>query len=85
MSYIKDKGIALKNAEKGLSIASTKDKNTALEKVAESIEKNREEILNANKKDIDVSRRNNMTEALIDRLMLDDIRIDGIIDRKSVV
>lgn len=80
MSYIKDKGMALKKAEKELSIASTRDKNLALEKVAESIEKNREEILKANKKDINISRKNNMTEALIDRLMLDDIRLDGIIE-----
>ncbi len=80
MSYIKDKGIALKNAEKELSIASTKDKNIALEKVAESIERNREEILIANKKDINISRKSNMTEALIDRLKLDDSRLDGIIE-----
>ena len=85
LSYIKSKGIALRNAEKELSIASTREKNLALQKVAESIKNNRQEILNANKKDVDISRKDNMTEALIDRLMLDDDRLDGIIEGINTV
>ncbi|WP_075727264.1 glutamate-5-semialdehyde dehydrogenase [Tissierella creatinophila] len=82
---MESKGIALRNAEKQLSIASTRDKNLALQKVAESIKNNRQEILNANQKDVDISRKNNMTEALIDRLMLDDDRLDGIIEGINTV
>ncbi len=85
MEYIKEKGSALKRAEKDLSVASTRDKNSALKKVAESIENNRKEILDANKEDIRISRERNMTEALIDRLMLDDTRLDGIIDGINTV
>lgn len=85
MDYIKEKGLLLKQAEKQLTIASTKDKNIALEKVAMSIEKNREEILKANKLDVNNGRDNNMTEALIDRLALDNSRLDGIIEGINVV
>ncbi len=80
MTYIKDKGIALKKAEEKLSIASTKDKNIALEEVKKSIDKNRKEILDANSKDIRSAKENKLTDAIIDRLMLDDSRLDGILD-----
>lgn len=80
MTYIRDLGISLKNAEKQLSIASTRDKNIALEKVAEAIENNREEILKANQLDIEIGKKENMSSALIDRLMLDHERLNGIIE-----
>lgn len=80
LTYIRDLGISLKNAEKQLSIASTRDKNIALEKVAEAIENNREEILKANQLDIEIGKKENMSSALIDRLMLDHERLNGIIE-----
>ena len=85
MTYIREKGILLKNKENDLSIATTLDKDYALEKVSESIEKNRKEILKANFKDVEIARENNTSEALIDRLMLDDERIDGIIEGINTV
>ncbi len=85
MDYIKEKGLLLKQAERQLTIASTKDKNIALEQVAMSIENNREEILKANELDVKNGRDNNMTEALIDRLALDNSRLDGIIEGINVV
>ncbi|MDR7871561.1 MAG: glutamate-5-semialdehyde dehydrogenase [Tissierellaceae bacterium] len=85
MTYIEEKGIVLKQAEKQLSIASTKDKNIALEKVALAIDKNRESILKANELDVKTGIENNMTEALIDRLALDNNRLDGIIDGINTV
>ncbi len=54
-------------------------------KVAEAIENNREEILKANQIDIKVGKENNMPAALIDRLMLDDQRLDGIIEGVNTV
>lgn len=85
MTYIKDRAKLLKRAEKQLSITSTKNKNIALKKVAEAIESNREEILDANKKDINIGKKNNMLESLLDRLMLDNDRIDSIIDGINTV
>lgn len=80
MSYIIDKLGLLKKSEVKLSGASTKDKNEALLKVAEAIEDNRGEILEKNKLDIQNARKVKMSEALIDRLLLDDGRINGIIE-----
>ena len=80
-----EKGKLLKQSEKQLSIASTKDKNIALEKVAEAIDKNRLEILKANELDIRNGKDNNMSSALIDRLALDDNRLNGIIDGINTV
>ena len=79
MTCIDDMGLILKRAEKQLSIASTQDKNTALRLVAEAIDNNRKEILQANGLDIKLARESNMKEGLVDRLMLDDNRIDGIL------
>lgn len=80
MSYILDKCKLLKNAELKLSEASTEDKNYALLKVAEALDKNRLDILKGNELDIKNAKENNIGEGLIDRLRLDNKRIDGIID-----
>lgn len=80
MTYIEEKGKLLKAAEKQLSIASTKDKNIALEKVAQAIEARREEILRANQEDIEAGKASDMSAALIDRLTLNNERLDGIIE-----
>jgi glutamate-5-semialdehyde dehydrogenase len=80
MNYIVEKCKLLKNAELELSQASTERKNGALLKVAEALDKNRKDILENNKLDVKNGENNKMTEGLIDRLRLDDSRIDGIID-----
>jgi glutamate-5-semialdehyde dehydrogenase len=80
MSYISDIGKLLRKSENQLSIASTEDKNLALEEVVESIENNRKNILESNKVDIAIAKENNMKPSLIDRLKLDDEKIDSIIE-----
>ncbi|MFY9214605.1 MAG: glutamate-5-semialdehyde dehydrogenase [Tissierellaceae bacterium] len=80
VTYIEEKGKLLKAAEKQLSIASTKDKNIALEKVAQAIEARREEILRANQEDVEAGKASDMSAALIDRLTLNNERLDGIIE-----
>lgn len=77
--YLEKKLNLLKNAEVNLSKSKTEDKNRALELVKESINKNRKEILSANKKDMKSGKEAGMNEGLLDRLYLDDSRIDGII------
>ncbi len=54
------------------------DKDRALLAVADALEKRREEIFEANRTDIRIARENNMKEGLIDRLMLNDARIEGM-------
>lgn len=66
-------------AKKNFVKLSTKDKNKILENIKISMEKNRKNILEANKKDYDKGISNNMAEGLLDRLKLDDSRIDSMI------
>ena len=68
-----------KKAKKDFVKLSTKDKNKILENIKISMEENRENILDANKKDYDKGISNNMAEGLLDRLKLDDERIDSMI------
>ena len=82
---ISEKGKLLKEAEKQLSIASSHDKNLALQYVREAIDENRKSILKANDRDIENAHKINMSEGLIDRLKLDDARIDGIIQALDTV
>lgn len=71
---------SLRKAGSKLSLLKADKKNKALKVVAEALDKNRAAIIEANKKDIDAGRASGMSESLIDRLMLDNKRIDGIID-----
>lgn len=80
MSYIKDLGKSLKEAERELSVASTNKKNQSLEKVAKSIEEMRGFILEENLKDIESAKKSNMKKSLVDRLRLDEDKIEGIIE-----
>ena len=68
-----------KKAKKDFVKLSTKDKNKILENIKISLENNRKNILDANKKDYDKGLLNNMAEGLLDRLKLDDDRIDSMI------
>ncbi|MCR2044137.1 glutamate-5-semialdehyde dehydrogenase [Anaerosalibacter massiliensis] len=85
MNYVLNKGILLKKAEEEFSTASTEDKNIALKKVSESLENHREDILENNAKDIELEKKNNMKSGLIDRLRLDNERLDGIIEGINTV
>ncbi len=56
----------------------TNKKNAALLAIADALEANREQIKAANRLDIEAGRSNGLNEGLIDRLTLDDSRIDGV-------
>lgn len=60
--------------------ASTGQKNDALAAIAQSLEANATRIVVANKLDVERGIENGLTEALIDRLTLDEDRISGIAD-----
>ncbi|QTQ15353.1 glutamate-5-semialdehyde dehydrogenase [Treponema parvum] len=69
----------LRKNSKILAGQTAKQKNAALASVCKAIEKHRKEILKANEKDINKAALAGMSEALIERLSLDDKKIDGII------
>lgn len=54
---------------------STKKKNEVLKKVAEEIEKRTDEIITANKMDIENAMERNMKKSLVDRLLLNEKRV----------
>ncbi len=70
----------LRAASEKLALQTAAQKNTALEAVAISIEGNREKILEANSKDVEKARSKGMTESLIERLSLDDKKLNSILD-----
>ncbi|WP_140182005.1 glutamate-5-semialdehyde dehydrogenase [Providencia stuartii] len=73
-------GKAAREASWQLAQLSTKQKNAALEQIADLLEQESATILEANAKDIEQARANGMTPALQDRLLLTQERLKGIAD-----
>ena len=72
-----------KNARKAsqiLTLANSDLKNSALESMAVDIENNKENILEANIKDVEKAKANNISKSFLDRLILNDERIKSISD-----
>lgn len=65
-------------AEFQLSQLGTVDKNRALNKMADDLEKNSQTILKANQTDLENAKQNGMAKAMQDRLLLDNDRIKGM-------
>ena len=61
-----------------LACSDPMEKQQALVRAAESISDNKEKILSENFKDIQKAKSNGLSDAMIDRLLLDDIRVEGI-------
>ncbi|KLV11062.1 MULTISPECIES: glutamate-5-semialdehyde dehydrogenase [Photobacterium] len=71
-------GQAAQQAAFELATAATKQKNQALAIIADELEANRDTILAANALDIEAAKASGMTDALIDRLLLNEERLSGI-------
>jgi len=71
-------GKAAKDAAFALATASTAQKNQALAIIADELEANADVILKANAKDIELGREAGLTDALLDRLLLNEQRLIGI-------
>ena len=71
-------GKAAKDAAFELATASTAQKNQALAIIADELEANAANILAANAKDIELGREAGLTDALLDRLLLNEERLTGI-------
>lgn len=76
---------SLRAASQKLALQNASLKNKALAAVADALDKNRASIIAANKLDIDAARANGMSDSIIDRLLLNDKRIDGIIESLCLV
>ena len=75
-----DIGARAKAASAVLASASAERKHAALIGAAEAVWKTREAIIEANLRDLEFGRNKGLSDAMMDRLMLDEERIQGIVD-----
>ena len=69
-----------RSASRTLALSPSKQKTQALEAIAKNIRDHQADILAANAKDIEKAKKNGMSSALVDRLLLDEKRISSIAD-----
>ena len=79
MTALQIQGAAAKSASRVLAITGTSQKNDALKSIADALDKNRQQILDANSEDMKRAQESGMSISLQDRLLLTDERIDGMI------
>ncbi|NKX72571.1 glutamate-5-semialdehyde dehydrogenase [Rhodobacteraceae bacterium R_SAG3] len=75
-----DIGTRAKAAAQQLATASSAQKEQALTAAADEVWAKREDIIAANAKDLEFGREKGLSSAMMDRLMLDEARIQGIVD-----
>jgi glutamate-5-semialdehyde dehydrogenase len=75
-----DIGARAKAASAELGSASAERKHAALISAAENVWKNRAGIIEANALDLEFGRQKGLSEAMMDRLMLDEDRIQSMVD-----
>jgi glutamate-5-semialdehyde dehydrogenase len=78
VEQLQNKGKAAKAAAHRLAFVSTDTKNKALLNIADDLLAGKDAILAANKKDYDAAKASGMGAALLDRLMLDESRLEAI-------
>src|ERR1700704_6026597 len=69
---------AARDASRLLATLDSATKNTALHAIADALEARTPEILEANARDMEAGRENDLSAALLDRLALDESRVAGI-------
>jgi glutamate-5-semialdehyde dehydrogenase len=80
LEEIRQKGERARQAARRLATLDTRTKNRALKAIAEVLVARQDAILAANRRDLEAGRRVELSEALLDRLMLNPKRLEGIAD-----
>jgi glutamate-5-semialdehyde dehydrogenase len=78
--YMTGVGQRARAAARATARAGTAEKNRALAAIATAIDRARADIIRANAADLEAGRAAGLDAALLDRLTLDDARVDAIID-----
>lgn len=78
MTALTEMGQKAKKAAALLAKASSAEKNRALQAAADALREQKAEILAANQTDIEKGKQNGMSEALLDRLLVNDARIEAM-------
>ena len=76
--YITKVGQQSVKASTVLKSLSTKTKDNLLLSIAENIRNEKDKIITANQKDLNLAQKNKMPKAMLNRLMLDNDRIESI-------
>ncbi len=79
-SLMADIGARAREASHALAFATAERKHAALTAAADAVWEARATIIEANKEDLVFGREKGLSGAMMDRLMLDDARIKGIVD-----
>lgn len=85
VTSVKEKAKKAKHVSKKLGLLQTEEKNDALLKMAEALEQNSRFILQENQKDLDAGKEKGFSEALMDRLMLNEERIHDFAESLRLV
>lgn len=80
MEQLMEIGKRAKLAARAVGLAGADEKNRALAAIAEALTAHAAEIIEANRLDVDNARQRGVKESLVDRLVLDEKRIQGIAD-----
>ena len=75
---ILDMGSKARAAAHALAVLSSEAKNDILRAMAAGLRQHEENILSANKLDIEAGEKNGLTSAMLDRLRLDSTRLNAI-------
>jgi len=78
MSYIRELATAAKNASRTLASLSTEEKNRALLAMADQLEMDCPNLIEANARDLENARENKLSSAFVDRLTLNAARIESM-------
>ena len=84
-ALMQDIGQRAKAASVALANASAERKHAALISASEALWKTRDAVIEANALDLEYGRTKGLSPAMMDRLMLDEVRIRGIVDSLRAV
>lgn len=80
MGEATEKARAAKRASAQVGLASTEVRNAALESMAQALRDHAADIVAANQQDMEAARAKGTKESLLDRLMLDEARVNAMAD-----
>lgn len=78
--YMQQLGQHARAGSRVIAATGTENKNAALLAIAEALDANRQQVLAANAIDLENGRANGLDAALLDRLELNDARVDAMIE-----
>ena len=78
--YMQQLGQQARQASRQIAKASTAQKNAALNAIAQALDTNRDQLMQANAQDMQAGKEKGLDAALLDRLELNTARIDGMIE-----